>query len=138
MEISNPYKEPAICNNPTFKKDNNGCTVVAFCKVFDTDYITAYNFIKKVCDRKHGGGLSTLQIYTLFDNVKKNKWTKCPYGISNRITINQFIKKHPKGRFYCLVRGHAIAIVDGVLYDYEKGGKRQITTAFRVYLEGEI
>lgn len=138
MNVINPYDEPLICEDPIFKKDNNACTVVAFTKVFDTDYTTAYNFIKKVCGRTHGRGLTQSQILSIFENVKKAKWKLGHYSVSNSITINQFIKKHPKGRFYCLVRGHAIAIIDGVLYDYKESGRRKINKAFRVYLEGEL
>jgi hypothetical protein len=134
----NPYKEPLICEDPVFKEDTNCCAVVAFTKVFDTGYTKAYNFIKKVCGRTHRKGLTQSQVLSIFENVKKGKWKMGKYSKNNRITINQFIKKHPKGRFYCLVRGHAIAIIDGVLYDYKEGGRRQITKAFRVYLEGEL
>jgi hypothetical protein len=34
-----------------------------------------------------------------------------------RITLNQFIKQNPRGRFYVVVRGHAVGIVDGVCID---------------------
>jgi hypothetical protein len=125
METSNPYKEPLICDDPTYKEDKNCCTVVAFTKVFDTTYNKAYNFIKKVTGRVDGRGLSQVQVLTLFDNVKRAKWKQGHYSPNNSITINQFIKKHPKGRFYCLVRGHALAIIEGVLYDYKEGGRRR-------------
>lgn len=138
MNVINPYKEPTICEDPYFKVDNKACTVVAFTKVFDTTYDKAYNFIKSSCGRVRGVGLTRKQIDKVFDNVKKNKWVKGEYSNNNRITINQFTKKHPNGRFYCIVRGHAIAIIDGVVYDYKEAGRRQIQTAYRVYLEGEL
>ena len=35
----------------------------------------------------------------------------------DKITLNKLIKKHPKGKLYCLIRGHAFAIVDGIVND---------------------
>ena len=51
-------------------------------------------------------------------------------------TIGKFIKDHPTGRFFILVKGHACAIVDGVLYDmpgFDRSGfKRPIQLAWQV------
>jgi len=51
-------------------------------------------------------------------------------------TIGKFIKDHPAGRFFILVKGHACAIVDGVLYDmpgFDRAGfKRPIQLAWQV------
>ena len=33
------------------------------------------------------------------------------------LTLNQFVKRFPIGTFVIIVRGHALAIVDGVVYD---------------------
>jgi hypothetical protein len=61
-----------------------------------------------------------------------------PYDRKNRICVSHFVKKHPVGRYYVLVRGHAFCIKDGVVHDWKYGPRRQITFAARVYLEGEI
>ena len=51
-------------------------------------------------------------------------------------TIGKFIKDHSAGRFFILVKGHACAIVDGILYDmpvFDHGGfKRPIQFAWQV------
>ena len=51
-------------------------------------------------------------------------------------TIGKFIQDHPIGRFFVLVKGHACAIVDGVLYDMpgynREGHQRRIEMAWEV------
>ena len=31
-------------------------------------------------------------------------------------TVKSFMEQHPTGRYFMIVRGHAVALVDGVLY----------------------
>lgn len=40
------------------------------------------------------------------------------------MTINRFTKKYPQGRFYARKKGHAFAIVDGVVSDKTTLGSR--------------
>jgi hypothetical protein len=40
----------------------------------------------------------------------------------NRMTLNNLIGKYPKGRIYAIKRGHALAVVDGVIHDTWKVG----------------
>lgn len=51
-------------------------------------------------------------------------------------TIDSFIETHPKGKWLCLVRGHALAIIDGVLVDNVSrrynGWRRPIEIAYRL------
>ena len=50
-----------------------------------------------------------------------------------RISIATFIKYHSTGTFYCLVKGHALAIVNGVVKDsFTNRGGRLINAAWRV------
>ena len=70
----------------------------------------------------------------LAESLKKTKYKIGPYSKTNRITLKNFLDKHSEGRFYVCVRGHALAVVDGVIYDYREGLRRQVTWAMRVYL----
>ena len=114
------------------EKDKNYCTVVAFMAVFDTDFRTANNWLCIKVGRKIRRGMLTSQVQDIFPQLTKYNYKKGPYSSQNRVTIKQFMEKHSKGRYYCLVRGHAIAIVDGELYDFKEGLRRQITSAWRV------
>lgn len=43
-------------------------------------------------------------------------WEPCEKHVAG-LTLNQFVKRFPVGTFVVVVRGHALAIVNGVVYD---------------------
>ena len=50
-------------------------------------------------------------------------------------TVSSFAESHPKGKWIVLVRGHALAVIDGVVVDNTVkvgGDKRPVRMAFRV------
>jgi hypothetical protein len=117
--------------------DTKFCTVVALANTMDSDYTTCYRYIQKVGGRIKGRGLSHLGVENIFKNMQSTVYVKGPYSRQDSITLNQFCKKHPKGRYYILVRGHALAIIDGDVYDHKLASRRRIIGAWRVYLEEE-
>jgi hypothetical protein len=40
------------------------------------------------------------------------------YKMPSRVTVGRFALENPRGRFYCIVRGHALAIINGTIYDW--------------------
>lgn len=114
-------------------KDKNACTVIALAKVMDSDYPTCYKFMASQ-GRKHGRGMYDDDVDKAFLSMKNTKVVKGPYSLTNRITVSKFIEKHPVGRFFVCSRGHAFAIIDGIVHDYKRGDRRQIKLAWRVYL----
>jgi hypothetical protein len=120
-----------------YKKDGNCCTVVALMVVMGCSFEDAQWWMKHKAGRKHGRGLLRKDQDRAFSAMKNTKVVNGPYTIQNRITLNQFLKKHPVGRFYCCSRGHAFAIIDGVVYDHQNKPRRQITYAKRIYRKGE-
>ncbi len=113
--------------------EHNDCTVVAFAEVFNTSYEKAHKHLKLHCGRVNRKGIVSRT--ALPDSLKNTRHKVGDYSKTNRITISKFIEKHPIGRYYVVVRGHAIAIVDGVVYDGYYKPRRQITWAMRVYLD---
>lgn len=67
--------------------------------------------------------------------LTKTKHRIGPYTEANRICVSNFVKAHPQGRYYCLSRGHAFAIIDGVVWDHTYRPRAQILHAVRIYLE---
>ncbi len=61
------------------------------------------------------------------------KWLKM-YEVSAGMQLAVFIVLNPKGRFVLHKRGHALALVDGVVHDWENTSKPQteIVRAWRV------
>lgn len=121
-------------------KETNDCTVVTMAQVLGIHYIEARKILAEKFGRKKGKGLPYEKCAKFDETMKAEGYTvvKGPYSEGNRISLNQFCIKHPKGAYYVRVRGHAIAVVDGVVYDHTHKPKRMVIQAFRVYREGEL
>ncbi|WP_391558986.1 hypothetical protein [Robertmurraya sp.] len=130
MEFKN--SADMFSQNTKAMRETNDCTVKAFAVVFDTTYEKAHAHLKHNCGRQNRKGIISRDV--LAPSLKKTKYKIGPYSKTNRITLKNFIEKHNTGRFYVCVRGHALAVVDGVIYDYKEGLRRQVTWAMRVYL----
>lgn len=128
------FKNSAVMfsQNTKAMRETNDCTVKAFAVVFDTTYEKAHAHLKHNCGRQNRKGIVSREV--IAPSLKKTKYKIGPYSKTNRITLKNFLEKHSEGRFYVCVRGHALAVVDGAIYDYKEGLRRQITWAMRVYL----
>lgn len=139
MKRLDPYDdEHPIGESLKILKDRNSCTVVALACVTGNTYQSCHNFLSKYGGRKKGKGMLPSEVIKAFTHFKHFKVKKGLYTRQNRITINQFIQKHPKGKFYCCNRNHAFAIIDGVLYDHSDKARRQITLAYRFYSKEDL
>lgn len=118
-------------------KEYRDCTVMAWSNCFDCEYEKAHTYLKKH-GRKNRRGMFEEGILTALKACTKAKVKFGPYSRQNKITLKAFVEKHPKGRYYVLVRGHALCVKDGVVYDHSDKPRRQVTFACRVYLEGEL
>lgn len=131
--ISNPYPEIKKSSNKAVFETND-CCVVALTVALNSKYDDVHSFLSRNNLRVSKRGMtrdSVLKIPSLFNRVKCRVG---PYSDTNRITLSNFIKKHSQGRYFVLVRGHALAVVDGVVYDHTEKLRRQVTWAMRVYL----
>jgi hypothetical protein len=122
------------------KKENNDCVVRAFMCALNLSYDQAHGYIKNKMNRqdrkgtyvnayakniigttKNGFKISFIGTHpsrsfmkTAFgsDKVLVNK----KYKKSTGFTLKSFMETHPVGRFVLIVQGHAVAVVNGVLY----------------------
>lgn len=101
------------------------CTVVTMSKVSDLSYDDAHAWVAEHMQRKNRRGARTNKLVKALDSAGQiNGWTvkrlgfgrtrRFSGGQDRKITLKTFIKQEPKGRFYMTVRGHAIAVIDGV------------------------
>jgi len=88
------------------------CTVRALAISAGIKYYIAHH-IARDAGRKNRRGFYVPKI---IKEAKKNglQFYKC---VRSSITIQKFLKKYPKGRFYCRRSGHAFAVIDGVILD---------------------
>jgi len=47
-------------------------------------------------------------------------------------SVNKIIKKYPYGRFFCVKRGHAFALIDGIICDNQTSPYSHINFAWRL------
>lgn len=92
--------------------ENRDCTVRALAISTGIKYYVAHN-IARDAGRKNRRGFYVPEI---IKEAKKNglQFYKC---VRSSLTIQKFLKKYPKGRFYCRRSGHAFAVIDGVILD---------------------
>ena len=130
----------AAASSELGKKETNDCVVRAFMCALNMSYDQAHNYIKTKMNRKDGKGTyvnayakniigatkngmkisfigthpSKAFMKTSFgsDKVLVNRKYKKPTGF----TLKSFMEAHPVGRFVLIVQGHAVAVVNGVLY----------------------
>jgi hypothetical protein len=88
------------------------CTVTALANTMDWSFGKAHRYMKKF-GRRDRCGMSLIGISHALRNLGKESSSDC-----NGMTINRFVKSHPKGSYYVLVRGHALAVVDGTVQDW--------------------
>jgi hypothetical protein len=103
-------------------KDRSNCTVRTLANVAGIEFELADEIATKA-GRKRNQGAWPKEIIAV---AKKH------YGLNfrklkfNRYTVNKFIRKYPKGRYWVSRRGHSFAIIDGVVYDTNENKPLQI------------
>lgn len=127
------------------KLEKNDCVVWSFAMASGSTYEDAHSFAQKKLNRVFGNG-TFMYLYTkniLGDKLNGKEISylghspyKLPVGVDNkktlqngksRFTVKSFMEKYNKGRYVVIVRGHAFAIVDGVMY----GNKQEQFNGFR-------
>ena len=94
-----------------FTPENKDCTVRAAALRFTTSYKRAHELLASV-GRRDKRGVKADALYKLFDIMGLP--FQSPIKPQN---LSQFIKHHPAGRHYVVVRGHAVCVVNGVCVD---------------------
>lgn len=145
FEVCGPDFESDYVNNYLyFRRDcdrmteDNDCSVMSFATIWGCTYQEAHQHLKMFAGRKNRGGLTCAKFDTADQWCKKTKMRNGPYTDKNRISLGRFCKEHPVGRYWIGVSGHALAVIDGVVYDYKHGPRRLVTRAFRVYGPKEV
>ena len=126
--------------NELGKKETNDCVVRAFAAALDLPYEQAHAWVKKELKRQdRKGTFVSSYCKNIIGKTKNGKkinymgahpsrdFLKFSIG-SDKILVNKqykkatgytlksFIENNPVGRFVLIIQGHAVAIVNGVLY----------------------
>jgi hypothetical protein len=122
------------------KQENNDCVVRAFMSALDIPYDQAHAWIKKHMNRVDKKGTYTVAYGKNVIGKTKNGYkisfigshpskeyfntrigsnkilTNKQYKKATGYTLKSFMENNPVGRFVLIVQGHAVAVVNGVLY----------------------
>ena len=122
------------------KKEDKDCVVRAFMAALDIPYDQAHAWVKKNMNREDRKGTYTgkaiqkiegkvkngYQIKFMGLNPAKTHWKKMTgsnktlinpkYKKQTGYTLKSFMENNQVGRFVLIVQGHAVAVVNGVLY----------------------
>lgn len=138
------------------KRETNDCVVRAFMSALDLTYDQSHAWVKKYLKRKDRGGTFTshylsnilgkvkngfkIQMYGLSPSHdwmvdKVNILTNPKYKKPTGYTIASFIENHPTGRYFVIVSGHAIAVVNGKIYGNLEDFQNQINRRIHYVIE---
>lgn len=119
--------------------DRNNCALNAMAIVFNLPYYEVYSKFKQF-GRVGGKGSSLVTVTAVLNcfrwyreaDVPISKWikTKGKNPTKLRMTLDKFAKQYPKGKYYVIKSGHALALIDGVWYDNQVPNPRSYVKYF--------
>lgn len=141
------------------ESETNDCVVRAFMCLFDISYESAHKWVAKNLNRQNNRGTYTsINLPNIIGKVKngkrvsifgfspkmsyhklansKNILTNTKYSKPTAYTVQSFMEDYPKGRYFIIVNGHALALIDGVLYgnasEQFKGFRRRVLYVLKI------
>lgn len=113
---------PTSFSGPTVPGERNDCSVRALMTVTGRTYMESHALHAGSLGRRTGKATRTYGLVKALDagevlGVKLSRTHGQGFSHSGRVTLARFCAENPRGRFYCLIRGHAFAVVDGALVD---------------------
>ena len=106
--------KPSLPNLEGHNKHKKNCTVLALAYSVNISYQEAFELAKQAGRKDNKGFHSKKLIAYANKTLKGSRFYKIK---RSPITVQKFCKKYPHGSYYVRKRGHAYAIVDGVVYD---------------------
>ena len=105
------------CNNNPNAARTGDCVIRAFAKAANIEWLTAFDLLVKKARETYRipNGKDNYEI-VLQGYGFERKSVKVEKG-KKRMTVEDFCKAHPKGRYCVSVANHLTAVVDGVCYD---------------------
>ena len=97
-------------------KDKRNCTVLALSASANISYPEADDHAT-LSGRKRNKGFRSYILIDEWNKKHQKQFTKCEI---ESLTLNKFVKCFPEGRYYLRKKGHAFAVVNGVVIDTGK------------------
>ena len=132
VELVNIYDEShEIGQSIKVHNDINCCSVATLSCVTDLSFNHCNLYLRRF-GRRHRKGMPMTEVIKSLEMFTRYHVEDLGYHHGERITLGRFLKLYPKGRYYCCVREHSFAVIDGVVYDHSLGLRRQIVMAYQI------
>ena len=115
------------CNNIN---ERNYCTVVALHTVTGQPIQKCFDYMS-ICGRAKSRGVRSRDIADILNKSKSYRFIQKEF--SPTITLKKFAETYNNGTYYVVVSGYALAVIDGVIFDFIEKPLRRVKRAFRVY-----
>lgn len=111
------------------RNESDDCTVVSLAYALRVPYDVAHLIMGKAGreDRSYGSMVSASRVIEPGRLVRLNG---LPYP---HITLSEFCKAHPIGRYWVGVTGHALVVENGRICDHSDKVRRRVDMAWRVF-----
>lgn len=115
---------------PLAASESNDCTVISLMHLLDLTYEAAHLIMHKA-GREPGRGAS---MYMAVKQLDPDLLTEIKLP-DDGITLAEFMREHPLGRYWVFVTGHALTVDMGRLFDHSDKPRRRVWFAWRVNLK---
>ncbi len=93
--------------------ERKDCVARAFAVAGCMEYADAIEILAK-----HGRKPKRGTAWTTLVNAIAELFPTAVMKAGNRVLLSQFVREHPAGHFLVRVRGHLLAVCDGVVHDW--------------------
>jgi len=107
--------------------ETNDCSVIALAMATDVDYETAHSAMER--NGRVDGDVAYID--SSLRAARDLGWHPTQVQIKSK-TVATAERELSHGRFLVCVRGHILAIVDGVCHDHTRQSRKRITTVYRL------
>lgn len=103
-----------------FSEEKNDCVVRAYAITTGLDYKEAYRLLE-IWGRKQNTGVMLIQFIASERNFFPHTFTDCK---KKTLTVGRFVKENTTGKFIIAIKGHAFALIDGIVHDAFRIGEK--------------
>lgn len=111
--------------NPSLR-DTNDCVIRALAAVTGREWLELYDELCAIGRETHSL-IDTNDVFSVW--LRANKFVCCEYE-GRMPTLYQFAKAHPKGKYFVIVPGHAVGVVNGKYYDTWDAGTEPVVAFY--------
>ena len=96
-----------------FSEEKNDCVVRSYAIATGLEYKEAYRLLE-IWGRKQNTGVMLIHFIASEKNFFPHIFTDCK---RKNLTVGRFIKENPNGKYIVAIKGHAFAVIDGIVHD---------------------